>query len=96
LVVLRRRVDTSEASILVCTFSLLLSARRGLETEEETMISSQPWHIEKPMASRPGFPTTLLSVVNRRLLRSLPASFWWTLSLATVSEIARIYGKVDC
>lgn len=34
-------------------------------------------------------------VVKTRLLRSLPASFWCTLSFAMVSEIASICGKVD-
>jgi hypothetical protein len=34
-------------------------------------------------------------VVKTRLLRSLPASLLCTASLAMVSEIASIYGKVD-
>jgi hypothetical protein len=34
-------------------------------------------------------------VVKTRLLRSLPASFWCTASLAMVSEIESICGKVD-
>jgi len=101
LVVLRSRDDTSEASIRELTGSVKISpggadGRGGLETEPQIMISSHPWQTEYPMASSEGWPTVVLSVVKMRLLRRRPASLECILSLAIVSEIERMRGKVAC